>query len=776
MTGPPNVTVQATVPQPNMGLGGAGSQIRALQHLPPNTRLVRGPNGQVTLQKIQTIELSQEKQQTFRVVAARIADIERQAVKTPQDEAELARLYTKQQQILSTGRAVPAQQPQAVAHTVPQPNVSPGMKGLTTIPSNVAKPSGPIRYTHTVGNKEISVPTGPGGPPIPTVLPAPVLQQAPTRPPNANSSIPPLTDHQKRIVAEFKSKIATLPPDQQQAYIAQNKLNLIKQLNFQPSQLQVLQGTRPAVPQRPQVPAQLPALAGDRSHIVTPGLHPLKPMPAIQQINPPTLVPQGLALPINPLPTEAAESHRTAMCPPINKSKKIAWVESQIKKDQQEAVNPNYKTPFRSKEDACKRLLRYHVFDDPDIDPGEFSQLDEDFEVRSEFLLTKYQAMLSRYHFLLLQESTRQVSSSEEVMLGRQWVAAEKQDLAKEKEERSKISARLDELKARESPTEEEQEEEKELSQKLAPDFPLVPNSWSEKFEQVMGRPMKEDATTDKDDTSHIETKQKEIKEEDDSLKDEPLSRSRSESGNKMKEVRVSLTNVMKQHGVKRELEDDGSLISGSSRAGSAEPGSPEDSHVIGLKFNRTMSGRWSASLKRDASDGEEEYDEFNAIQNHLSGFRDSRGVGNELYSESPMFEQRSKIRKPNDSDDDEDFSLADVGSSAAVRSMLGHDLEDDDLNEDMDLRFQSPSAVSLDHFGSATPSRFGVDCATPNLDSEPTDNDSVQNAINSILDLPDRGGVQTPDDLNNLTGLLDSMESDEQADPSLDAAVASIL
>jgi len=50
-----------------------------------------------------------------------------------------------------------------------------------------------------------------------------------------------------------------------------------------------------------------------------------------------------------------------------------------------------------------------------------------------------------------------------------------------------------------------------------------------------------------------------------------------------------------------------------------------------------------------------------------------------------------------------------------------------------------------------------------------------VQNAINSILDLPDRGGVQTPDDLNNLHGLLESMERDH-SDPTLDAAVNSIL
>ena len=43
--------------------GGASSQMRALQNLPPNTRLVRGPNGQYTLQKIQTIELSADMQQ-----------------------------------------------------------------------------------------------------------------------------------------------------------------------------------------------------------------------------------------------------------------------------------------------------------------------------------------------------------------------------------------------------------------------------------------------------------------------------------------------------------------------------------------------------------------------------------------------------------------------------------------------------------------------------------------------------------------------------------------
>ncbi len=46
----------------NIPMGGASTQRRAVQSLPPNTKLVMGPNGQYSLQKVQTIELSQEMQ------------------------------------------------------------------------------------------------------------------------------------------------------------------------------------------------------------------------------------------------------------------------------------------------------------------------------------------------------------------------------------------------------------------------------------------------------------------------------------------------------------------------------------------------------------------------------------------------------------------------------------------------------------------------------------------------------------------------------------------
>ena len=46
----------------NLPVGGASTQRRALHNLPQNTKLVRGPNGQYSLQKVQTIELTLEQQ------------------------------------------------------------------------------------------------------------------------------------------------------------------------------------------------------------------------------------------------------------------------------------------------------------------------------------------------------------------------------------------------------------------------------------------------------------------------------------------------------------------------------------------------------------------------------------------------------------------------------------------------------------------------------------------------------------------------------------------
>merc|ERR1719323_2106295 len=117
-SGPPNVTVQSpasvtsAATGPGMGGAGSGSQLRALQQLPPNTRLQHGPNGQIMVQKIQTIELSPTMQQQYKTLAQKISLIEQKQIKTPQDEADLAEIQAKQHQILSTGRPLFNQQQQ----------------------------------------------------------------------------------------------------------------------------------------------------------------------------------------------------------------------------------------------------------------------------------------------------------------------------------------------------------------------------------------------------------------------------------------------------------------------------------------------------------------------------------------------------------------------------------------------------------------------------------------------------------------------------------------
>ena len=505
----------------------------------------------------------------------------------------------------------------------------------------------------------------------------------------------------------------------------------------------------------------------------------LPPMPSIP-IRPPHLdIDKPVELPRVPVP-----------CPPaISKAKKIAWVESQIKKDQQEAVNPSYRAPFRSKEDASKRLLRYHVFDEPSISLSEWTQSEDEFEKKSTTLLSKYHSMLSKYHILLLQESTRLCSSSEEVMLSRHWEADERANLVREKEEYARDSLRFTALQETKVRTEEEEAELHTLQERMVPDLPPIPSSWEEKYEEVIGRPYQFMCKVKNEDVKPPVSTRKpqeltpvlemEIKKEPDLavempvLEDERLFRynesklsarsrnssqasldsfrSRNDSGASKKELRINLTNVMNYPSLKKELLESCSI---SSQPQSTDFSSPEHSQgasFVGLKFNRTTSGRWSASLKRDLEDDESTQDSMDT-----SDWKKSRV--------SPTF----------GSDSDDDFTLADVGGEAAVRSMLEQDDDGDPCPSTSTSGFYSQSNL-LTRGGTPILNQADTPLSRCTPGSEVADTDSVQNAINSILELHDRGGVETPDDLNNLAGLLDSMEDEESADPNLDAAVRSI-
>ena len=115
------------------------------------------------------------------------------------------------------------------------------------------------------------------------------------------------------------------------------------------------------------------------------------------------------------------------------------------------------------------------MFEEPSITAEEWEQSEEEFSSKSVQLLNKYDSMLSKYHILLLQESTRLCSSSEEVMLSRQWEADERSDLSKEKEEYIKKSSRLNYLESKSVMSQEDVEELEGLLEDKEPGFPKIP-------------------------------------------------------------------------------------------------------------------------------------------------------------------------------------------------------------------------------------------------------------------------------------------------------------
>jgi hypothetical protein len=202
--------------------------------------------------------------------------------------------------------------------------------------------------------------------------------------------------------------------------------------------------------------------------------------------------------------------------------------------------------------------------------------------------------------------------------------------------------------------------------------------------------------------------------------------------------------------------------------------------------------------LKRDLDDDEEEEEQQQQLAVHQQLLSDR-------LASSSLSAKRSRVDVPNTttaavvsalknaatfndfSDSDEDFSLADVGGGDVVQSMLDRDddddddddgeQDDDDDDDDEESDEDDNDEVEEGDFDDAGRRQVAVrKLARTETPGGGSDNDSVQNAINSILDLQERGDVQTPEDLNNLTGLLDSMEEEEGEDPTLDAAVKSIL
>jgi hypothetical protein len=102
-----------------------------------------------------------------------------------------------------------------------------------------------------------------------------------------------------------------------------------------------------------------------------------------------------------------------------------------LKRDQDFCVEPDYKTPFTSKQDAVERLMKYHLY--RDTDEMDFEDFDEEFSDTAVRLLDKFACMVSKYKFLMLKESMKEVSCAERVMVERTFCNEEKLKLEQDK-------------------------------------------------------------------------------------------------------------------------------------------------------------------------------------------------------------------------------------------------------------------------------------------------------------------------------------------------------
>ncbi len=127
------------------------------------------------------------------------------------------------------------------------------MSPALTSPPAIAVKSSPVPTPSTGDKAQIS-----------SVLPGSADQGAPQSAapsifgggPGGGSVVPPLTESQRKIVHEFKQRMAQLPPDKQSKFITENKAALIKQLNFQPQQLQMLRSNHLAHQQQQRLQQQ----------------------------------------------------------------------------------------------------------------------------------------------------------------------------------------------------------------------------------------------------------------------------------------------------------------------------------------------------------------------------------------------------------------------------------------------------------------------------------------------------------------------------------------
>ncbi|XP_076285857.1 uncharacterized protein LOC143211779 isoform X2 [Lasioglossum baleicum] len=450
----------------------------------PGSHLSVPSNGQV-VQKVQTIQLPAQKQQLLKNINSQIQAILARKSGTQPDQTVLTKLYQEQAKILASGKVV-----STTTHSVSSgAEASFNVNVVSTLASTITPQNSYKNQTSAVQTQTHTAT-------------AVVTSQ------NLNPSIP--TTVQSNTSNSYMNNL-TVPPSVQGQHCIHNSQNVhqahTKQhKNYQNHGNQILSPSSANMQIFSPPIASVATVQGNAQQLApvqtqSTGMQqstqcqtdPLDIKPNIQisspikqelsspiqvqvqsgspagQVASPRMIgkgPQRIQSPVNtnnssnkqivspnsntsPLVSPRQGVKRPASSPICRQINRSDMLEQQLKTDQNDAIKPDVNTPFLSKRDACKRLVRYHCLNEQVLSPKDLAKADEIFEETAKHLLTKFNSMMNKYTYLLLMESMREVRTSELMMIDRTFVAEEQSILNRLREQEAKVN---DEFRKEEKP------------------------------------------------------------------------------------------------------------------------------------------------------------------------------------------------------------------------------------------------------------------------------------------------------------------------------------
>ncbi|XP_076623344.1 uncharacterized protein LOC143342908 isoform X2 [Colletes latitarsis] len=450
----------------------------------PGSHMSVPSNGQM-VQRVQTIQLPAQKQQLLKSIQSQIQAILARKSSSQPDQAVLTKLYQEQAKILASGKIVSTTTHSVSSNSDANFNVN----AVTTIASNLISQNSYKNQTSAVQTQtqtSTTVVTSQNlNPSTPTTVQNNTtsnyinnlttsqnvqgqqcvqnnqnVHQAHTKqhkiyqnhgnqilsPSSANMQIfsPPITS-----VANLQGNAQQLTPVQtQQTGMQQSTQCQTDPLDIKPN-IQMSSSVKQELPSPIQVQVQTGSPAGQVAspRMIGKGSQRIQsPVNTSGSSNKQIVSPGSNSSPLVSPRQGVKRPASSPICRQINRSDRL---EQQLKIDQNGAINPDVNTPFLSKRDACKRLVRYHCLNEQVLSSKDLAKADEIFEETAKHLLTKFNSMMNKYTYLLLMESMREVRTSELMMIDRTFVAEEQSILNRLREQEAKVN---EEFKKEEKP------------------------------------------------------------------------------------------------------------------------------------------------------------------------------------------------------------------------------------------------------------------------------------------------------------------------------------